>query len=438
MLNRNDDQNEAKKMVLFCIAAASVVLLLFLVVLYTHDAKNTSKHVVKKEETKKTDEPDIKVGKSNIVSSDLDFWDMYEKEVVEEIEDEDELEKKSAKSKSISKKIADKRASSSSNKKIDDDLDSMNSSKHKEKDEMDDGKHIKVIGSDGQPAWYEILDDVKKNNLSFDNNLVYDNGLLRYTSSDVKSLAGIDISNYQGTIDFSKVKSAGIDFVMIRVGTRGYESGQINIDNKFVEYASNATSAGLSIGAYFSSQAITDVEAIEEANYAVAAANNYNIKYPIVIDFTQVTNDKCRTDKLTSSERTDIIKKFCDTVKSYGKTPAIRASRDFLISKLDLEKLDGYDIWLKDEAVLPEYIKMQYIEDNDSDDDNTNASSSSSSSSSSSKSSSSSSELDNEYEYIGTDYPYDFAIWQYSENGTINGIDGKVNLDIAFVNYAER
>lgn len=444
MLNHNDDQNEAKKMVLFCVAAASMVLLLFLVVLYMHDSKNTSKHVVKQNTKEAANEPDIEVGKSNIVSSDLDFWDMYDNDIKKPIEDEEDLDEDLInKKKEEAKNFAKQKASSSSSKDEDDFSDlSMNNRNKKDKDEMDDGKHIKVIGSDGKAQWFEILEDMKKNKYDFENYLTYDNGILKYSSSDTKTLAGIDISNYQGNIDFAKVKAAGIDFVMIKVASRGYESGQINIDNKFVEYATGALGAGLPIGAFITSSAITDVEAVEEANYAVAAANNYNVKYPIAIDFTKVTNDSSRTDKLTNSERTAIVKKFCETVESYGKHAAICASRDFLIANLDLLSLAEYDIWLKDEAVTADYMRTQYI-DNDDDDENENSSSSSSTNknrkqTTSSSSTSSSSEIEELPDYIGTDYPYVFSLWQYTNKGTINGIDGNVNIDLSFVNYAER
>ena len=228
---------------------------------------------------------------------------------------------------------------------------------------------------------------------------------------------------------------------MIKVASRGYETGQINIDEKFVEYANAAVASGLSIGAYVSSQAITDVEAVEEANYAVAAANNYNVKYPIAIDFTSANSQSQRTDRLTSEERTAIVKKFCETVKSYGKIPAIRATRDFLITELDLTELSDYDIWLKDEAVTADYMKFEYIEDNDSSSSSSSSSAKSSSSSKLSKSESTdsdSSSEDEKPEYIGTDYPYEFAMWQYTNKGTINGIEGPVNVNMSFVNYAER
>ena len=447
MLNHNDDQNEAKKLMLMCVLAASVVLLMFLVILYMHEEKTPKKNTAKIVTENKTEDKEIEIKKSNIVSSDLDFWDMYDdimedKEIVTDSEDERDETDDTSKNNSSSSVI--KRSSSSgktANKDESDEESSMNSRNNKDKDEMDDGKHIKITGADGKAQWFEILDDVKKNSFDFENYLTYDNGLLKYEAGDLKSLVGIDVSSKQGTIDFSKVKNAGVDYVMIKVASRGYETGQINIDEKFVEYANAAIASGLSIGAYVSSQAITDIEAVEEANYAVAAANNYNVKYPIAIDFTAVSSKSLRTERLTSEERTAIVKKFCETVKSYGKTPAICASRDFLISELDLSELSDYDIWLKDEAVTADYMKFEYIEDNDSSSSSSSSSAKSSSSSKLSKSESTdsdSSSEDEKPEYIGTDYPYEFAMWQYTNKGTINGIEGPVNVNMSFVNYAER
>ena len=446
MLNQNDDQNEAKKLMLMCVLAASVVLLMFLVILYMHEEKKPKKHATKIVTENNTEEKEIEIKKSNLVSSDLDFWDMYEdtKEenvIIDDSKDESDSDSKNSSS-SSDKKINQSKSSSSdktTNRDDSDEESSMNIKKNKDK--MDDGKHIKVTGPDGKAQWFEILDDVKKNSFDFENYLTYDNGLLKYEAGDIKSIVGIDVSSRQGIIDFSKVKNAGVDFVMIKVASRGYETGQINIDEKFVEYANAAVASGLSIGAYVSSQAITDVEAVEEANYAVAAANNYNVKYPIAIDFTSANSQSQRTDRLTSEERTAIVKKFCETVKSYGKIPAIRATRDFLITELDLTELSDYDIWLKDEAVTADYMKFEYIEDNDSSSSSSSSSAKSSSSSKLSKSESTDSDSsteDEKPEYIGTDYPYEFAMWQYTNKGTINGIEGPVNVNMSFVNYAER
>lgn len=439
MLNRNDDQNEAKKMVLFCVAAASMVLLLFLAMLYMHESKQVTKHVVKEQVEEAPLEEEVEVGKSNIVSEDLDFWDMYDKDEYTD-DEEDEVEEK----KTINKKSSNAFNSSTKRKAFTEDDDesineSMNSRSSKDKEDMDDGKHIKVTSRDGKAEWFEILEDLKKNSYKFDEYLTYDNGYLKYSSSDVKSYNGIDISSKLGVIDFAKVKNAGVDFIMIKVAARGYESGQVTIDERFVEYANGATTAGIPIGLFVNSQAITDVEAVEEANFAVAAAANYNVKYPIAIDLTEVTNDKARTDKLNNEERTAIVKKFCETVAGYGKTPAICASRDFLITKLNLADLTDYDVWLKDEAVTADYMRVEHISGDDEDDEDDDKSSSSSSSSTSKRTTSSSSEMEeNKLDYVGTDYPYLFKLWKYTEKGSINGIESPVNMDMSFVNYAER
>lgn len=448
MLNRNDDQNEIKKMVLLCVVAASMVLLLFLVTLYLHDNKDSRKYVTKEIEVPESDEKQIEVGKSNLVSEDLDFWDMYdhdEKKPIEDIRDDEdkkdaEREKKIKEAKeALEAKKNEKDTKDSSNDK------SMNNKDKAEKDKMDDGKHVKVIGEDGKPAWYEILENVDKNKYDFENYLAYDNGLLKYNSSNVKTIVGIDISSNVGNIDFQKVKDAGVDYVMIKVAARGYESGIVTIDEKFIEYANGATAVGLPIGMIFSSQAITDVEAVEEANFAVAASTNYSVKFPIAIELSNTSNDKARTSKLTSAERTAIVKKFCETVKAFGKLPAVFATRDSYIRDLDLSDLSEYDIWLKDEAVTADSMRTKRSsneeqEQNDNNDkkdtrDNNDRKDDNDSDDNSSSNDDTSEEV---LDYIGTDFPYDFEMWQYTEKGTINGIAGNVNLNMSFVNYVER
>lgn len=442
MLNRNDDQLEAKKLMLLCVAAASLVVLLFLAVLYFHDSKNKPKPVAKEKKQEEASEPDIVVGRSNVVSEDLDFWDMYstgEKKPIADLDD-DVVSKKSKKNQEITERII-----KNSEKKKDDDEDSSDSDVKAEKDAMDDGKHVKVVSSDGKAAWYDILSDVNKNTFNFSEYLTYDNGFLKYNSSDVKSYIGADVSSYQGTIDFEKVKKAGIDFIMIKGASRGYETGQITIDEKFVEYAQGATAAGIPMGVIISSQAINDVEAIEEANFIVAASNNINAKYPVAIELTEVKNDKARTDKLTPKERTEIVKKFCETVKSFGKTPIVCASRDFFITELNLSDLTDYDLWLKDEAVTADYMRVTHIEDEatptDERDKNvvTSSDDRNKTSDKDEKTTDNNEELKEERpDYIGTDFPYDFKMWQYTEKGTVNGINNSVNLNLSFVNYAEK
>jgi len=447
MLNKNDYQNESKKLMLLCVAAASLVLLLFLVALYLHDNKDSTKHVVKEETQSEIEEKKIEVGKSNIISEDLDFWDMYDDEEKKPIEDIDEDETTKSDIEKARKLLSQQTTEIKSKTKSRDGEgeESSMGSKDVKKDENDDGKHVKVIGSDNKAVWYEILEDVKKNTYKFDEYLTYDNGFLKYNSSEAKSFVGMDLSSHQGSVDFNRVKSAGIDFAMLKVAGRGYESGLITVDEKFIEYANGATAVGMPIGFFVSSQAINEIEAVEEANFAVAASTNYNIKFPIAIELSSIKNDASRTSKLTTSERTAIVKKFCETVRGFGKTPAICASRDFFITELDLNELKDYDLWLKDEAVTADYMKSQSIEDADvtSEEDSVRMDPKNNKAGAAKKEAENEDEGEgqanpNRPDYIGTDFPYNFSMWQYTEKGTVNGLDGSVNLDLCFVNYAEK
>lgn len=446
MLNRNDDQFEAKKLMLLCMAAASLVMLLFLVAIYMHDSKKPNKKTGKEVTDIEVEEPKIEVGRSNLVSEDLDFWDMYdggEKKPIEDLDkNKDSIVKKNKQTVSEKTIIG----SSNKNKKETDKDDEEDDEQIIKKDQMDDGKHVKVMGQDGKAAWYDILSDVKKNTYDFNEYLTYDNGFLKYNAPDVKTYIGADLSSKQGTVDFDKVKRAGIDYVMLKVAGRGYETGQISIDEKFVEYAQGAIAAGLPIGVYFNSQAVNEIEAVEEANFTVSAANNIIAKYPIAIDLTEIKNDSSRTDKLTAKERTAVVKKFCDTVKAFGKTPVICASRDFLITEINLSDLTDYDIWLKDEAVTADYMRRSHSE---ADDDSEEKAESEKKSKGNDKKTGEKIaddegvEAENSFyeerpEYIGTDFPYDFTLWQYTEKGTVNGINSSVNLNLSFVNYAEK
>jgi len=401
MLNHNDDYNDAKNIVLLCIAAASIVLLLFLVVLYMKDSSQHVKNVETKEENVAVSD-NIEVGKSNIVSQDLDFWEMYDDEIKED--ENDAIDDNDGANSSSSEKVVNKDNTKKKDKDEDEDKDASDNSMNDEdnsEDKFEDDNHLKVMGSDGKPAYYDVISEVPKNNYNLSEYLELENGVLSYKDEKTYTKRGIDISKHQGTIDFSKVKNAGIDFVMLRVASRGYESGNITIDDKFVEYTTGATAAGLQVGVYLYSQAITDIEAVEEANYAVAAILNYNVTYPVACYLDEVNSEDSRTKKLTVKDRTAIVKKFCDTVISYGKKPVICATRDYMISKLDLKELESYDFWIRNNVEIKE-----------------------------------NEEGVQELNYAS--YPYKYSMWQYSDKGSVDGISGSVDLDFSFEDYAER
>lgn len=379
-----------KKMIATCIAAASGIVLLFLIVLYSNNKdKSKASDIPDNSEVVETEE--FSVGESNLTSKDLDFWDMYEKEeTISDDEEDEELtpyhktdEDDELKENILKENEKNKEDESESlNKEPDSDFGSSDS-------KYNDDSHLAVVGKDRKTTYYEIITDVTKHPYDLENKLTKDDkGRFKYDSGDLKSISGVDLSKYNGSVDFQKVKADGIDFAMLRIASRGYGTGVISLDEKFVEYATNAKENGINIGVYFFSQAISKEEAVEEACYAVGAIANYGVRYPIAIDMETV-DDESRTDKLTMKERTEIAKAFCDTVKQYGYNPIIYANRDYLVSKLNLEDLDGYDVWLADKNNI-------------------------------------------------TDYPYKFSMWQYSQEGSVDGIEGSVDLDLSFVKYEEK
>ncbi len=168
-----------------------------------------------------------------------------------------------------------------------------------------------------------------------------------FSSEGVRSgTIGIDVSKYQTGINWTKVKNAGINFVMIRCGYRGYGSGVLVEDPMFRSHISGAKAAGLRVGVYFFSQAINEAEAVEEASMAVSLANKYGINMPIAIDSEYANGGRGRADGLSKSARTTVTKAFCNTVKSAGHTPMVYASKSWFSDHLDVSQLSSYRIWV--------------------------------------------------------------------------------------------
>ena len=168
-----------------------------------------------------------------------------------------------------------------------------------------------------------------------------------FNSDGVRSgTIGIDVSKYQTGINWTKVKNAGINFVMIRCGYRGYGSGVLVEDPMYSSHISGAKAAGLRVGVYFFSQAINEAEAVEEASMAVSLAKKYGINMPIAIDSEYANGGNGRADGLSKSARTAVTKAFCNTVKSAGYTPMVYASKSWFSSHLDVSQLSSYRIWV--------------------------------------------------------------------------------------------
>ena len=190
----------------------------------------------------------------------------------------------------------------------------------------------------------------------------YSNNKLVHNSKfdDMDKIYGIDVSYFQYDIDWSKVKN-DVDFAIIRVGYRGYgESGDLVLDYKFKENIKEAKAAGLEVGVYFYTQAITPAEAREEADYVYKYIKNYELELPVYFDIESVDWDSGRLDNadLTVAERTKLCRAFCNRMISYGYESGVYANMNWLNNLIDGKLLGSkYPIWLANYTNQTEYDK---------------------------------------------------------------------------------
>ena len=191
------------------------------------------------------------------------------------------------------------------------------------------------------------------------------------------------VSTWQETVDWQQVKDAGIQFVMIRLGYRGYSTGRLVLDDMYESHIRGAEAVGLQVGVYFFTQAITKQEAVEEASMCVQYVKGHKIAYPIAIDMEWVASD-ARANVMDNDQRTQVCEAFCQTIRSAGYTPAIYANKYYLNNMINTSQLTSYMFWL-----------AHYTED--------------------------------------TDYTGPYGMWQYTSSGYINGIPGRVDLNISYI-----
>ena len=204
---------------------------------------------------------------------------------------------------------------------------------------------------------------------------------LQTTSGNAK--VGIDVSKWNGSIDWNAVKNSGVNYVIIRVGYRGSSQGALIEDPKFKTNIKGATAAGLKVGVYFFTQAVDEVEAVQEASMVLDRISGYKISYPVFLD---VEGSGGRGDAIDSATRTAVCKAFCNTIKNAGYTPGVYANKTWLTSKMDAGALSGYKIWLAQYAKTPTYTGR-------------------------------------------------YDLWQYRSDGKVSGISGKVDLNISYLGY---
>lgn len=241
------------------------------------------------------------------------------------------------------------------------------------------------------PIWMPALADVRKNEY-IPELFVKDaqTGCIEYIDDTVKTFKGIDVSIYQGDIDWKKVKQSGVDFAIIRCGFRGYVTGSVNEDANFKKNIKGAKDAGIKVGVYFFSQALTVDEALEEAEFCLDLVGDYELDYPVVYDWEVVIDkdgDTPRTSYIQPDSLTDNALVFVRRIEAAGFNAAIYTNKKTAVWKYDLSRLEGVDIWLAEYSDKPTYF-------------------------------------------------YGFDIWQYSSKGSVDGIAGNVDMNISFKDYS--
>lgn len=196
------------------------------------------------------------------------------------------------------------------------------------------------------------------------------------------STLGIDVSEWQPAVDWQAVKEAGVEFVMIRVGYRGTEQGALHPDGSAQSHYEGAKAAGLKVGCYFFSQAITVAEALDEAELTLQLTENWELDMPMVYDWEYVS-ETARTANVSPRTLTDATKAFCERVRSAGHTPMVYFNANQASQRLYLSELTDYGFWLA------------------------------------------------QYRYT-MNYAYKVDMWQFTCTGTVPGIEGDVDLNLWF------
>lgn len=207
--------------------------------------------------------------------------------------------------------------------------------------------------------------------------------ITKLQNTTANSSIGIDVSKWNKEIDWAKVKDAGVEFAIIRAGYRGSTTGSLVVDPYFEANIKGASQAGVLTGVYFFTQAVNEVEAVEEASMVVELLREYDIQYPVFID-TEGAGGNGRADGLDVATRTAVCEAFCNTIVNEGYKAGVYASRNWYNTRLETERLEKYYIWLAEYRSEPLYQGS-------------------------------------------------YQMWQYTSKGQIDGIEGNVDVNISYI-----
>ena len=195
---------------------------------------------------------------------------------------------------------------------------------------------------------------------------------------------GIDVSKWNKEIDWEKVKDAGVEFAIIRCGYRGASTGALVLDPMYEQNIKGAIEADIPVGVYFFTQAVDEVEAVEEASMVIRLIEDYDVDYPVFLD-SESAGGSGRADGLESAERTKIHKAFLETIAAAGYETGIYGSRNWLNEQVNMKELSSYKTWLAEYTDIPAYEEYYHM-------------------------------------------------WQYTSKGTVDGIETRVDLNLCYMN----
>ena len=232
-----------------------------------------------------------------------------------------------------------------------------------------------------EPSAVDKTEEIPEN--TYDPSCFYmDGGFLRYESDTITSQVGIDVSAHQQEIDWQRVAESGVQFAILRVGYRGYTEGTIQEDAYFEQNLEGAIDAGLDVGVYFFSQAIDEQEAREEARFVLDKLSGYLLAFPVFFDWEKIGSE-ARSDTMDLASLTIVTDTVCTEIRNAGYQAGLYFNQQLGYEELHLPSLQTYTFWLAEYNDTPSFA-------------------------------------------------YHFDLWQYSASGTVDGIEGDVDLNLAF------
>ena len=248
-----------------------------------------------------------------------------------------------------------------------------------------------VIADEGKFYFMDIDPSLRPYSYDSSKMTLTDEGVIQYEDEDMDVSYGIDISQHNGEIDWEEYyKNDYIpDFIYIRLGLRGYESGRLVADTQVSANLIGARESGAEVGVYFVTQAVNEEEAREEARFVIDTLSDNKVDLPIAIDVEKIENyqTKPRTADLSAAEYTQNVLAFVDELKKYGYETMIYGNGKSFMLMMDITQIDDIDKWFADYVATDDYTPY---------------------------------------------FPYDFSIWQFSSQGYMQGITGDVDLNIRF------